>query len=191
LLKILKNISENVYRGYRSLLCNSNNTITINFTYFSFYLAPQPPSGPGPPYSRGFTITLRRITVGRTLLDEWSARRRDFYFITHNTHNKQTSMPPVGFEPIISAGDRPQTYALDRAATGTGTFCTKLFKFSQPLIMCILNLPLYIYNNGYYYNHYCTLLCWMPPWTWPKKVETCGAVFWNYYGDLSYCKEHG
>ena len=30
-------------------------------------------------------------------------------------------MPPVGFEPTIWAGERPQTYALDRAATGTGT----------------------------------------------------------------------
>jgi len=30
-------------------------------------------------------------------------------------------MSPVGFEPTISAGERPQTYALDRAATGTGT----------------------------------------------------------------------
>ena len=29
-------------------------------------------------------------------------------------------MPPVGLEPTISAGERPQTYALDRAATGTG-----------------------------------------------------------------------
>ena len=30
-------------------------------------------------------------------------------------------MPPVGFEPTITAGERPQTYyALDRAATGTG-----------------------------------------------------------------------
>ena len=29
-------------------------------------------------------------------------------------------MPPVGFEPMISAGERPQIYALDRAATGTG-----------------------------------------------------------------------
>ena len=28
--------------------------------------------------------------------------------------------PPVGFEPAISAGERPQTYALDRRATGTG-----------------------------------------------------------------------
>jgi hypothetical protein len=26
----------------------------------------------------------------------------------------------VGFEPTISTGERPQTYALDRAATGTG-----------------------------------------------------------------------
>ena len=31
-------------------------------------------------------------------------------------------MPPVGFEPTISAGEPPQTYALDRAATGTGYF---------------------------------------------------------------------
>ena len=29
-------------------------------------------------------------------------------------------MPPVGFEPTISEGERPKTYALDRAATGTG-----------------------------------------------------------------------
>jgi len=27
----------------------------------------------------------------------------------------------VGFEPTISAGERPQTYALDRAATWTGS----------------------------------------------------------------------
>jgi hypothetical protein len=29
-------------------------------------------------------------------------------------------MPKVGFEPTISAGERPKTYALDRAVTGTG-----------------------------------------------------------------------
>jgi len=33
-------------------------------------------------------------------------------------------MPPVGFEPTISADERPQTYALDLAATGTGMDCT-------------------------------------------------------------------
>ena len=39
-------------------------------------------------------------------------------------HSQQTNIhahPPVRFEPTISAGERPQTYALDRAATGTGT----------------------------------------------------------------------
>jgi hypothetical protein len=45
---------------------------------------------------------------------------RDLYLTTHNTHNRQTSMPPLGFKPTISAGKRPQTYALDRVATGTG-----------------------------------------------------------------------
>ena len=31
-------------------------------------------------------------------------------------------MAPVGFEPTISAGERPQTYALARTAIGTGDF---------------------------------------------------------------------
>ena len=31
-------------------------------------------------------------------------------------------MLPVGLEPTISAGERPQTYALEPAATGTGVF---------------------------------------------------------------------
>jgi len=41
---------------------------------------------------------------------------------THNTHNRQTSVPPVGFEPTISAGERPKTYALDRTATRIGIY---------------------------------------------------------------------
>ena len=35
-------------------------------------------------------------------------------------------MPPAGFEPSISAGERPRTYALDRAATGTGIMCCSI-----------------------------------------------------------------
>jgi hypothetical protein len=49
--------------------------------------------------------TQRRTTVGMTPLDERSARRRDLYLTTHNTHNRQISMPPVGVEPTISVGD--------------------------------------------------------------------------------------
>ena len=59
--------------------------------------------------------TQRRTTVGRTLLDEWSARRRDLYLTTHDTHNRQISMPPVGFEPKISAGERPVAARLLRS----------------------------------------------------------------------------
>ena len=51
--------------------------------------------------------TQRRTTVGRTPLDEWSARLRDLYLTTHDTHNRQIAMPPVGFESTISAGERP------------------------------------------------------------------------------------
>ena len=74
--------------------------------------------------------TKRRTTVSRTPLEEWSARRRDLYLTTHNTQHRQTSMPPVGFEPTISAGERPQTYALDRAATGTGLFAIQINKYT-------------------------------------------------------------
>ena len=45
--------------------------------------------------------TQRRSTVGRTPLDEWLARRRDLCLTLHDTHNRQISMPPVGFEPKI------------------------------------------------------------------------------------------
>ena len=47
-------------------------------------------------------------------------------------------MLPVGFEPTMSAGEWPQTYALDLAATGTGTFLTTLlFIFRYTLIIPI------------------------------------------------------
>ena len=58
--------------------------------------------------------TQRRATFGRTPMNEWSARRRDLYLTTHNTHNRQISMPPVRFDPTVSASGRPQTHALDR-----------------------------------------------------------------------------
>jgi hypothetical protein len=64
-------------------------------------------------------LTLRHCTVGRTPLDEWSARSRELHLITYNTHSRQISMPPLEFEPTISEGERPQNYALDRAATET------------------------------------------------------------------------
>jgi len=103
---------------------------SIRYYYGVFFLlALQPPSGvvfysPLAALASSLTRFLdhiqRRATVGRTPLNEWSVRRRELYLTTHNTHNRQTYMPRVGFEPTISAGERPKTYALDRAATGNG-----------------------------------------------------------------------
>ena len=46
-------------------------SIAVKIKGFCLFLARQPPSGPGPPHSRGFLHnTQRRTTVGRTLLDE-------------------------------------------------------------------------------------------------------------------------
>ena len=62
-------------------------------------MAQQPPLGQGPPHYRGFAITLRHTTIGRTPLDEWSARHRDLYLTTHNKYKRQIFMPSVGFKP--------------------------------------------------------------------------------------------
>ena len=75
----------------------SKKTLRVS-KVFCLFLASQPP----PPsqwampssFTRILDRTQRHTTVGRTLLDEWSARRTDLYLTTHNTHNRQTSMPP-------------------------------------------------------------------------------------------------
>ena len=45
----------------------------------------------------------------------------------------------VGFEPTISAGEWPQTYALDRAATGTG--CERIIRIKYDV--CVLSCRSY------------------------------------------------
>ena len=60
-------------------------------------------------------------TLGRTPLDKGSDRRGDLNLTAHSIHKRQISMmPPAGFEPAIPASERPQTHALDRAATRIG-----------------------------------------------------------------------
>jgi len=78
----------------------------------------------GPPL-RGSLITHKHTILSRPPLDQWSARHRplpdntqhsqqtDLYLTTHNTHNRQTSIPPAGF----SASEQPQTHALDSAVS--------------------------------------------------------------------------
>ena len=71
--------------------------------------------------SRSHTTHHSRLdSSGRVM----SSSQRPLPDNTRNTHNRQTSTTPARFEPTISAGERPQTYALDRATTGIG--CTRI-----------------------------------------------------------------
>jgi hypothetical protein len=92
----------------------------------------------------GFTITLRHTTLDRTPLDEWSAKRRDVYLTTHNTHKRWTSMPLAGFEPTIPASERLQTQALDHVATGIPVVWISATKFCR--------YYLYVLRGSYTYN---------------------------------------
>ena len=126
--------------------------------------------------SRFLDHTQRRATVGRIPLDEWSARRRDLYLTTHNTHNRQTSIPLVGFEPTIPTTERPQTHALERAATGTGEFehCG--------CIISSVNVCIYIYIYIYIYT----------PRMWKNYLSICLSVCLSLWLSvcLSVCTSH-
>ena len=104
---------------FRSI-CSLRDVCWLYLWESLFILAQQPPVGQGllaHEVSTSHTTThhIRYMacvlcavqSTAHNTLDEWSGRRRNLR--THNTHNRQNTMPPVGFEPIISAGERPQT----------------------------------------------------------------------------------
>ena len=74
------------------LLFHLIETSCRQITLYIFFRDATAHCGPGPPHYRGFTITLRQTTFGRTPPDELSARRRYLYLTRHNTHNRQTSI---------------------------------------------------------------------------------------------------
>ena len=61
------------------------------------------PNRPRPSSCQDSTIAPWQTTLAITPLDEWSARCRDIYLITHSIHKKQTSMPTAAFELTIPA----------------------------------------------------------------------------------------
>ena len=53
--------------------------------------------------------------------------------------SQQTNIhAPVGFEPTISVGARPQTHALDRATTGTGD--TEHYRTESAVVLIDVNI---------------------------------------------------
>ena len=84
------------YLLFRIFLKNALRPVCVHFQTHEFFFF----GGPSTrflimacPY-RGFAITLRHTTLRRNPLGYWSARRRDLYLTTHNTHNRQSSMAP-------------------------------------------------------------------------------------------------
>jgi len=51
----------------------------------------------------------RSHTLGRKLLDEGSARRKDLYLTTHNIYKREKSLLWARFEPAAPASEWPQT----------------------------------------------------------------------------------
>jgi len=98
-----------------------------------FLLCCCPTRAMAPSFMRFRDHTQRRTTVGRTPLVEWSARRR-YLHLTQHSQGTDIHAPP-GFEPTVSGGERPQTYALDCAATG---ICYQLLILSESVnrILC-------------------------------------------------------
>ena len=78
--------SQSLYR----LSCRAH----LYFIFFFFFLWRSGPTrAMASSFLRFLDHTQRRTTVGRTPLDEWSARRRDLYLTTHDTQNRQTHAP--------------------------------------------------------------------------------------------------
>ena len=74
-------------------------------------------------------------------------------------------MPPVGFEPAIPASEKPETYALDRAATGTG-LCSldpNNFLVTVRLVISVVNLCLNLsFLHLQAYSNVCSYLIYLP-----------------------------
>jgi len=79
------------------LFCYYRNLWCFSFSFFFLWRC-DPTRVMASSFLRLLDQTQRRTTVGRAFLDEWSSRRRDLYLTTHNTHNRQISMPPGGIQ---------------------------------------------------------------------------------------------
>ena len=81
-----------------------------------------------PSFTRSLYHT-RRTTVSRTPLDEWSARRRELYLTTHNTHNRQTSTS----QHTTLTTDRPLPHDTQQTSTSRHTTDLYLTTHNRPL----------------------------------------------------------
>jgi hypothetical protein len=67
-----------------------------------------------------FGVSVITHTIRHTVGLLWTSDQPVAEAWATHKHKRQASIPSAGFEPVIPATKRPQTYALDRAATGIG-----------------------------------------------------------------------
>jgi hypothetical protein len=83
----------------------TSNVLTIYYYYYLFSLVLQ--RGLWPPSSRGFLITQNDAPQSVGVL--WTSDQlvAETSTLQHNIHNRQTPIPPMGFESMIAVGKRP------------------------------------------------------------------------------------
>ena len=119
-----------IYGSFQRTLhhfCSGIKVIILLYGAFFFFFdfGPTAPSGPEPTHSRGFSITHNKAPQSVRLLwtsDQLVAETSTQQHTTNTTDRYQCPPfpPPVGYEPTISADERPQNYALVRAVLRTG-----------------------------------------------------------------------
>jgi hypothetical protein len=92
--------------------------LCVFWTSVCFFLAQQPQVGQGLLIylvSRSHMMHHSRYDSSGWVISLSQRPLRD-----NTQHLQQSFTPLVGFEPTVSAGERPQIYAFERVATGTG-----------------------------------------------------------------------
>ena len=75
-----------------------------------------------PPVGQGFLIIEASYSysdISHSVGLLWTSDG-DLYLTKHNTHNRQTSMAPAGFEPAVLASERSKTNNVECTSAGIG-----------------------------------------------------------------------
>jgi len=146
--------------------------LPFNITRMNVYLL----VGLGFLTSRFHDHTRRRITVGRTPLDEWSARRRNPYL---TTHNRQTSMPPTGFEPAVPTSEmsqirlRPRGHR-DRLWLNCSIKLGYAVKIYEMLLVWCFNCEcLHVFSGKTIFGWFHTFVSFRRPWISLQTKRNC------------------
>jgi len=143
--------------------------LTANFVFVCFYyfLCAVAPRGPGRPHSR-FCITHNNAPHSVRLLwtsDQLHVETSTWQHTTFTTDRH--SCPQVGFEPTVSAGERPQTYTLGYGYIGARTDTTQQSGQTPDKEVEIKSITVYV--SGYTETDTTGMLS--PPNDWRQQSE--------------------